>query len=211
MIITPITELHPLWPQWLELYHDSFPVYERMSLTSITDGIDDSDSGRYALAFTDGLSSTTLLGLAYLIILKNEPVAYLVYLAVNTQMRNRGLGVLIYDALCRYAREAGCNGLYFEVEHPDDPHMDKEMATRRIGWYLRHGAELITGLDLRQRVSDELPIIQYYIIAHRLADIDDATITSTAMNLFHDAIMTSEPGLCRVWPPSDEDRCTRLQ
>ncbi len=211
MLITPITELHPLWPQWVGLYLDSFPVYERMRLSAIKDGLDEPDKGRYALAFTDSHADTTLCGLAYLIIRTNEPVAYLVYFAVNTQMRNRGLGVQLYEAICSYCREKGCNSLFFEVEHPDDPHMDTQMANRRIGWYLRHGAELITGIDLWQRVSDELPSIHYYIVAHRLGDVDDATLTSTAMSLFHGAEQISELRLCRQWPPADEDRCPRLQ
>ncbi|MHB1463049.1 MAG: GNAT family N-acetyltransferase [Armatimonadota bacterium] len=211
MLITPITELHPLWPQWVGLYLDSFPVYERVPISAIKDGLDEPDKGCYALAFTGSLGDTMLCGLAYLVIRMNEPVAYLVYLAVNTQMRNRGLGVLIYEAICQFAREAGCNSLFFEVEHPDDPHVDTQMATRRIGWYLRHDAELITGIDLWQRVSDKLPSIQYYIMAHRLGDVADKTITSTAMNLFHGAELTSELRLCSQWPPAHEDRCTRLQ
>lgn len=194
-----ITPTHPLWPQWVALYDASFPDYERVPLADISDGLDLPNPAWFALAFTESEHDPILLGMSYLQIREEERIAYLVYLAVNTNLRNRGLGVQIYEAIKQFAIEHGSRNLFFEVEHPEDPHVDAEMASRRISWYLRHGAELISGIELRQRVKQ--PYIEYFIVAHRLVDNDESCVIAEALSLFPDARQTAAPVLNSQWPP----------
>ncbi len=192
-----INSNHVLWTQWLDLYAESFPDYERMPIATIEQDTLMGNHPTAAFALCDG---TNLLGLAYVCICEEINTAYLIYLAINPQLRGQGFGRQLYADVCSYSQSQGCHIVLFEVEHPDDPLSDRSMAERRIRWYLRNGAMVLTNLDYRLQPENTDISLLMYICVHKLTPIDADSITARACALFKTAIQVGKPCLSSNWP-----------
>ncbi len=75
-----------------------------------------------------------IAGLLYTI--ENDRYCFILYLAVNPEMRSGGIGGEILD--CAYAR-AGVKIIVLNVEPSDSAADNYEQRKRRIAFYARHG------------------------------------------------------------------------
>ena len=81
-----------------------------------------------------------LLGFALFVQVPGQACALLDYYAMRSEFRCGGLGGIFLHLL--QANLAGCSGFYIETENPDFAPTDaeRELQTRRIGFYQRNGA-----------------------------------------------------------------------
>lgn len=135
LTFTRINTRHPHYPFVEELLHQSFPLEERR---------DDEDQRRntdtnerfycYLLTDTDESGKEELIGL--ITVWKLDGFYYAEHLATSPQVRNRGYGRQVMEALKAHLSD---NPIILEVERPED-----EMSRRRIGFYQRCGFQLCT-------------------------------------------------------------------
>lgn len=112
-----------------KLYLTAFPEIERHPTNEL---IDACDTGKCEwLTFKD---NATFVGMAYMVI--NNGIAFLLYLAVADDQRNKGYGAGILTELARlYASKEVV--LLIESLHEECDNMD--IRIRRKGFYLRNG------------------------------------------------------------------------
>lgn len=112
-----------------KLYLTAFPEIERHPTNEL---IDACDTGKCEwLTFKD---NATFVGMAYMVI--NNGIAFLLYLAVADDQRNKGYGAGILTELARlYAGKEVV--LLIESLHEECDNMD--IRIRRKGFYLRNG------------------------------------------------------------------------
>jgi acetoin utilization deacetylase AcuC-like enzyme/GNAT superfamily N-acetyltransferase len=77
------------------------------------------------------------------------------FLVVDPEVRRRGVGGALYDALRDYLSRMGSRGLYYEAR-PDDPELESDPMMRkenrsRIAFYERHGGRVITGTGYERK------------------------------------------------------------
>ena len=121
---------------------DSFPANERDSPDQVIANI---EQGRRRCMLAH--DREVLVGFAVLLDLPAVDVVLLEYMAVAAEVRDRGIGGRLMDAvLAELAREHPSRaGLLLEVESPDGrPDDDRPQRERRIAFYERHGARVLT-------------------------------------------------------------------
>lgn len=93
-----------------------------------------------------------LLGFATLVPLPHSRALYLGYLATAPELHGMGIGGQLFDFLVRWAQDnSDAGAVVWEVEAPEpDP---DHLHNRRIRFYERHGAHLVT-LAPRYRMAD---------------------------------------------------------
>lgn len=119
------------------LYERTFPDEAR---TPIPELLDSWRAGHRSFWFI--LLDDVFAGFAVTLALPQAKMELLEYLAVESDMRGRGLGGGLLEAIkSRIAAEGG-RRLLVECRHPDtDPEeLDRSLAARRIAFYLKHGA-----------------------------------------------------------------------
>src|SRR5688572_30701066 len=77
------------------------------------------------------------------------------FIVVDPNVRQRGIGGALYEALREYLQRLGTSGLYLEVR-PDTPELEPDSARRRenrarIRFYERYGARVIAGTAYEHR------------------------------------------------------------
>jgi GNAT superfamily N-acetyltransferase len=122
----------------------------------------------FFLAATDVQDS--LVGLALYEVSESCPVAYLIYLAVAGEARNRGVGSALYNEIIRRLSPIRLKAMLFEVERPDDVSTQEErtLAERRIRFYRRQGGFLMGGIHYFQDVGHNQPPMPMHIMVHPL-------------------------------------------
>jgi GNAT superfamily N-acetyltransferase len=164
--------------QALALYESAFPPAERVPV----EGIIDSIRQRGSASGTDGciphfftvVQDSRALGLAFYGYFRHTRLGFLYYLAVQPDLRGRGLGAwLLRKALEMLPQDAAATGgepprgLVWEVERPVDASTpaDRDMRQRRINFYERSGALLMKGLDfLAPPLGENLPAVMYHVM-----------------------------------------------
>ena len=123
---------------------ESFPAEERDEpghvLASIEAGV-----RRCFMAHSAG----RLVGLAVVLPLRTASAVLLEYLAVDPLARGGGLGGELFERVVvdLHAADSPPDGLIFEVDPPEEAAGDeRQIRLRRIAFYERHGAVLITGV-----------------------------------------------------------------
>lgn len=132
---------------WWEIYNEAFPVTEREPSQVIVSSLE-MEVGQAFSARSNGET----IAIATTHLLKNPPAVFLVYLATKKGLRGRGSG----GELLEYTWKSGCQklseqgfavtGLVAEVDAPDESDDSKErhVRERRIAFFARHGAELLS-------------------------------------------------------------------
>lgn len=120
---------------------DSFPPSQLDDLDLLLQSI--ANGSRWLTTVTD---NGKLTGFAVIAPFVGPSVHLLEYLVVERSARNQGTGALLLKAVCTEGREA--TGILLEVE-PDDEGTKSERALRRrrIGFYLRNGAQFVQGAE----------------------------------------------------------------
>jgi ribosomal protein S18 acetylase RimI-like enzyme len=157
---------------WLDLYETSFSPREKMLvsvlLKMLKEKTEKATQNTFFLAATD--VQDNLVGLALYEVSERCPVAYLIYLAVAGEARNRGVGSALYNEIIRRLSPLRLKAMLFEVERPDEVGTQEErtLAERRIRFYRRQGGFLMCGIHYLQDVSHNQPPMPMHIMVHPL-------------------------------------------
>lgn len=119
----------PDYKKILELYKESFPKLERFPAWLLR--IMSHFKGINSFAFYNG---GTLCGFIYFI--ENENTVFILFLAVNTQIRSKGIGSKIITWIKNYCPN---KTIFLDAEKPDNNAPNNPQRLRRIEFYKRNG------------------------------------------------------------------------
>lgn len=178
----------PAWEGWLELYYASFPISEQMSEAFFVQTLDDKfnahEHRRHVLALTGG-DVTEVKGMAFYEIHEDVNVSSLWYIAVCEKSRSRGIGTHLYQQIIEQVKAAGMDALIFEVEIPGE---DGDIASRRIGWYRRQGAQILEGIEYIQELDTDQPPLPMHLMIHPFIEFTPDEAFSRMKVLFQDQL-----------------------
>lgn len=144
---------------WWRIYDDTFPSTEREPRDVIRKSL------RMGIGIAiRGQRSGRTIAIATLHLLRDPPVAFLVYLALDEHARGRGDGGRLFEFAFGVARDATqsgeIRGMVWEVEIPQRAasNVEREQRERRIRFFERHGGQLLTGPYLQPPVDRIAPV-----------------------------------------------------
>ncbi len=185
----------PLFLPYLDLYETAFPPNERVAVSQFVRSLlgrhRGEEDGIHLLAVTD--AGDELVAMARYDAEPESELVYLVYLAVVEPRRGHGLGSRILPELLRRARLAApaAAALLFEVDdpanHPDDP-QERELSERRIRFYRRFGARLLSGIGYTQRVEFHPDGVPMHLMFCPFADLTPEQAFALATTFFGDDV-----------------------
>jgi GNAT superfamily N-acetyltransferase len=176
---------------WMELYELSFPPSERLLIASMLAlAAEQAQGGPRNEWLLSALADDGFVGLVHYATFPERRLAGLWGLATKPGLRGRGLGAEIYAALRARSAAEGCDALIFEVERPDLAETDeaRQFAERRIGFYTRLGARLLTGIEYWQWVGPHQPPVSMRVMVHPVAERAPEQGFAWAKALFGDAL-----------------------
>lgn len=177
---------------WLDLYESAFPPYEKIPVSNFLKALkgvkDREDREPHLLAAVNEKSE--FVGMAYYEGISHLSVGYLVYFAVDPSKRNNGIGGKIYQEILELIQNENLNCLVFEVEDPQETEFPegKSLAARRILFYKRQGAKLLTGVRYLQYGPD-VPDIPMHLMFHSSQKIDGEIAFSLGESLFGESLI----------------------
>ena len=155
---------------WLDLYETAFPSHEKMLVSSLLKILKNKSQGEdgnmFFLAATD--ENGKFIGLSLFEVSKECPAAFLWYLAVTPEYRNKGIGAVLYNSVIERLQPYKLKAAIFEVEIPSECKTEEksQLALRRIQFYKRQGALLMGGIHYLQSVGSHEPLTPMYIMVH---------------------------------------------
>jgi len=177
---------------WLDLYEIAFPAHEKIPVSGHLQILKKRARGEachsHLLAALD--ENDNLVGLARYGNIEECCCAYLWYLAVIPQVRNQGIGAAIYEDLRMRAQADDLKAMVFEVEMPSEAATpeDAEIAERRISFYRRMGAKIMTGIQYLQTVGPHQPVTPMHIMIHRFKEVDPEEAFAMGKIIFEDSL-----------------------
>jgi GNAT superfamily N-acetyltransferase len=182
---------------WLDLYETAFPANERGLISEQLSLLKAKmrGDGRDVFMLAAVNAQQEPLGIIEYELNEALSAALLWYNAVNPQYRGQGLGSAIYRKLISRLDAAGIKTFIFEVELPQEmlSDEDKRLAERRIEFYRRLGAKLLTGISYWQDVGEHVPPTPMHIMVHSFQPADTQEIFDLTKQLFGDAIEQTGP------------------
>jgi len=134
------------------IYKEAFPGSERKAPSRLATMIQ-----RPEYIFLAAMHEGSVVGLVIMIAFKNSNAGLLEYFAVERELRDRGLGKLIFSAATRDSQIEG-RFLLIEVESDKLPSANQQTSARRKNFYRRLGCKEIERLDyLMPQVSEAAP------------------------------------------------------
>lgn len=188
---------HELLPAWTDLYELSFPQNERVLFSYIINAIrareDGKPTGEEIVAVLD--EKRSLAGILFYEVNRAFHTAGLYYFAVAPHLRSQGLGGQMYREVLKRCRSQGCRLLVFDVEIPElcATSDERELARRRIGFYYRHGTQLLIGARSILQVHPQRGVIPLYIMAHALEPVTVDEVCAAARALLGKEIAMDGP------------------
>ena len=125
----PVRLFCPGFGEIAQLLKSAFPKKEQTSVFLLLLG-----ALRKSTHFTAFYNADKFAGLLYT--MENDRYCFILYLAVNPQMRSHGIGGGILD---HAYEQAGEKIIVLNVEPPDPAADNREQRDRRIAFYARHG------------------------------------------------------------------------
>lgn len=119
----------PDYGKIVAIYESSFPEVERFPTWLLR--LFSHFKGIYSLAFYDG---DILCGFSYFLV--NDETVFILFLAVNGEIRSRGYGSRIISWI---KNEFPGRTIFLDAEKPDDHAPNNQQRLRRIGFYRRNG------------------------------------------------------------------------
>jgi GNAT superfamily N-acetyltransferase len=191
-----IFDLHDeLLVDWLSLYETTFPPEERLLVSTFVRTLQRKEQGEKLhvemLAAID--PERNLVGLAFYKSYPETSTIVLWYLATHAAQRSRGFGSQIYQEITHRCRILECHAMVFEVEIPENARSpeQKKLAERRVQFYKRNGAKLLTGIHYLQSVGSHQPVTPMHLMFHPLKKIDSHEAYQIAKKVFGDSITQS--------------------
>ena len=180
---------------WLDLYETAFPPVERVLVSRLLEGIGPGMDSRHMLAAVD--EQGCLAAIQYYADVVEAQATFLWYFAVVPALRGQGWGAWLYQALLGRL-QAGERALFFDVESPAEAHSpeEREIAERRIRFYQRQGASVLTGVRYVQQVGAHQPPLPMHLMVHPLQPLSAQEVYEMARRFLPDALnQTGELGL----------------
>jgi ribosomal protein S18 acetylase RimI-like enzyme len=177
---------------WLDLYEIAFPPHEKVPVSSHLQALKKRARGEachsHLLAALD--ENDNFIGLARYGNIIDCKCAYLWYLAVIPEIRNQGIGAAIYEDLIKRAQADDLKAMLFEVEMPSEAVTPEEVeiAERRIGFYKRMGAKILTGIQYLQTVGPHQPATPMHILVHTFKKVDPEEAFAMGKNIYEDSL-----------------------
>lgn len=177
---------------WFDLYETAFPPQERVLISSFLQLLKDKASGKcadsYVVAVRDNMDN--FVGMLRYDMDSDSGFAYLWYLAVVPNSRNSGYGSSCYNHILQRAKECGMRGVLFEVEIPElcSNSVQCELAQRRIAFYRRSGARMLTGIHYMQSVGPHQPPMPMHIMIGLIEPLSAQQSFEVAKMLLGDAV-----------------------
>jgi len=190
LFFVPIEDLHDeLLLPWLDLYETAFPPTERVLISTILENLGNQKFNKERDMHIDAImvKNNLFIGIAMYELPLDKPVAILWYVAVDPEQRSKGWGSLIYHQLLSKLDPKVITGLFFEVEIPNDSHSSSD-AVKRIRFYQKNGAKLLTGIHYMQSVGWHQPPTPMHIMVHPLQPMDAETAYKLAYSIFGEAM-----------------------
>lgn len=148
----------PALPAYLALYERAFPPEERVPVADFETVLSERQEGRSPhMHQVAALEENVLVGMAQFAVKSEGRVGYAIYLAVDEKRRGSGIGSLFFREIAdrMRAEQPPLRAMLFEVEDPDHCASEgRRFAERRIEFYRRHGARMLTGIHYLQVVPD---------------------------------------------------------
>lgn len=187
-----------LFIPWIELYETSFPPEERILVAQFLTLLKAKERGEYPeshmQAALDGDGKFCAL-LRYDLV-KEREAAYFWYLAVHPEARSGGIGAECFAHVVARATQAGLRALVWEVEVPEhfeDPER-RALAQRRIAFYRRQGALMLTGIDYQQQLPNQ-PAIPLHVMVRPIQPVTPQEVFDLANKLLDGVEQAGELGL----------------
>lgn len=182
---------------WLDLYESAFPPEEKVLVSRFLTLLREKARGlrpnSHMLSALD--EQDRLVGLMRFDILPDARLGYLWYLAVDATARCQGVGSACLEEILRRCREARMMAVVFEVETPEHC-PDADLARRRIEFYRRRGAKLLTGIRYLHSVGPHQPVIPMHIMVRPFESMAPADALQAAREIFGDYVtQVAELGL----------------
>jgi ribosomal protein S18 acetylase RimI-like enzyme len=182
----------PLLLPWLDLYETSFPYHEKVMVSNHLAAIQRRAAGNDRNhVFLAALSApATLVGIARYHMLPEVGVACLWYLAIAPQARSAGLGTRVYQEIVHRLEPSVFRALIFEVEIPANQpgETERENARRRIRFYHRQGARLLTGIEYLQYVGPHCPATPMHLMVQPLRPLAPQDAYRLAKVVYQEAL-----------------------
>lgn len=189
----------PLWPQWLAIYHESFPPEERMSVAWLENQVEAGARGEDGLILIAGLDDDSLArAIAGYEHYPRQGAAALWYLAVQEHLRGHGLGQQLYAHVRSALAKERPRFLFYEVEIPGLRPDPRDHARRRIAWYRRLGAMQLHGIRYTQQVDTMATRLPMYILVHPYQAVTAEEVYESLRGVLGDALQRDENALLRL-------------
>jgi ribosomal protein S18 acetylase RimI-like enzyme len=171
---------------WLDLYETAFPPNEKILVSTILKSLRNRQNrGTHMDAILNG--NGLFIGMAMYELPSIHPVAVLWYIAVMPDQRSQGWGSKIYHGILSQINPDIYKALVFEVEIPSETGASTD-AERRIRFYQKNGAKLLTGVHYLQSVGWHQPPTPMHIMVHPLQPLDAETAYELAYRIFGNAM-----------------------
>lgn len=187
-----------LFVQWVELYETSFPPEERILVSRFLSLLKEKSEGKWPESFVQAATDDEgkFCALLRFDLIREREAAYFWYLAVHPEARNGGIGAECFAHVLKRATEAGMRALLWEVEVPEHfPDRERqEFARRRIGFYRRQGAQMLTGIDYMQKLPYQPPI-PLHVMVRPIQPVTPQDVFDLAQRLLEGVTQAGELGL----------------
>ena len=174
---------------WLDMYQQSFPLNEQVLVSAfvraLQQGFEGESAGASMLVLEEE-GSASPLGICWHELALGGRALWLYYIAVAPEARGQGVGARFYRDVVELAKteNPGLELMVFEVEHPGTLEGEgRALAERRIGFYRRLGAKLVSNIVYYQEVGWQPPV-RMHLMAHPLSDIGEDAIADMLRELF---------------------------
>ena len=145
-----------------EIYERSFSASEKEPRAVIEKSV----RLNTGMAFRTVLDGSTV-AMATTHILPNIPAVFLVYLAVDPDLKGLGAGGRLLEFIHGNSKDlvSGCLGLVWEAERTEDAASgpDRILRVKRLAFFRRHGGRVVSG-DYRQPALDGLAPVPMNIL-----------------------------------------------
>lgn len=174
---------------WLDLYETSFPPEEKVLVSSFLELLKEKAKGEYPDSYIQAVldEDARMVAALRFDIVREFGATYFWYMAVDPSVRNRGIGSACFNEVVRHATGAGTRAMVLEVEMQDHS-PDPQMSDRRLGFYRRHGAAMLTEIEYMQSVGPHQPAIPMHIMIRPIESVTPQEAFDMVHSLFGDAI-----------------------
>jgi GNAT superfamily N-acetyltransferase len=179
---------------WLDLYETAFPANERILISDILKILQNQEStdnpGTHISAILDNCEK--FIGMAMYQLPPTGPAGILWYMAVVDDQRGRGLGSQFYNFILSKLDPEIYKAMIFEVEIPAESVAPSD-AAKRIEFYQKNGAMLLSGISYLQNVGWHQNPIPMHIMIHPFQPMDATLAYDLAHETFGNAIQKTGP------------------